>query len=117
MPPVISLTFSRSQFLLNASNKAPILLSDGIASHFSRISSLSGVEARSSMVSPPEASAMVKGLGWGAPYSKLDHAFRKASSKRLPIAITSPVDFIEVPMVLSAVLNLSKGHLGILTTQ
>ena len=69
------------------------------------------------MVSPSEASDIVNGLGWGLSYSKLAHALRHASSKERPMAITSPVDFIEVPRLLSAVLNLSKGHLGILTTQ
>ena len=33
------------------------------------------------------------------------------------MAMTSPVDFIEVPKVRSAVRNLSKGQRGILTTQ
>ena len=33
------------------------------------------------------------------------------------MAMTSPVDFMLVPSVRSAVLNLSKGQRGILTTQ
>ena len=33
-----------------------------------------------------------------------------------PIAITSPVDFMEVPMRASTVGNLSKGHRGIFVT-
>ena len=92
-------------------------LSLGTLSQSSRRASGSGSKARSSIDSPPDASAMVRGLGWGCPYSRLDHALRKASSKPRPIAITSPVDFIEVPIVRSAVRNLSKGQRGILTTQ
>ncbi len=92
-------------------------LSVGTLSQSSRRASGSGSKARSSIDSPPEASAIVSGLGCGWPYSKLAHALRKASSKQRPIAITSPVDFIEVPMVRSAVRNLSKGQRGILTTQ
>ncbi|MBA1343651.1 MAG: hypothetical protein C5S52_08660 [ANME-2 cluster archaeon] len=43
-------------------------------------------------------------------------ALRSASSIVRPIAITSPVLFIAVVSVLSAVTNLSKGHLGIFAT-
>ena len=42
--------------------------------------------------------------------------FMRASSKDEPIDITSPVAIIFVPSFLFANLNLSKGHLGILTT-
>ncbi len=96
---------------------ADILLSVGTLSQSSKIAVGSSSEDLSSIDSPPEESAMVSGLGCGLPYSRLAHALRKASSKHLPIAITSPVDFMEVPIVLSAVLNLSNGHLGIFTTQ
>ena len=96
---------------------ADILLSVGTLSQSSKIAVGSSSEDLSSIDSPPEESAIVSGLGCGLPYSRLAHALRKASSKPLPIAITSPVDFMEVPIVLSAVLNLSNGHLGILTTQ
>ncbi|MPM89594.1 hypothetical protein SDC9_136706 [bioreactor metagenome] len=40
-------------------------------------------------------------------------AFRRDSSIVLPIAMISPVLFMAVVRVLSAVVNLSKGHLGI----
>ena len=43
-------------------------------------------------------------------------AFMNASSRHLPIAITSPVLFIAVVSVRSAPLNLSKGHRGTFTT-
>ena len=41
---------------------------------------------------------------------------RRASSKDEPMDIISPVAIIFVPSFLLANLNLSKGHLGILTT-
>ena len=69
------------------------------------------------MPSPSDSSALVRGLGYAYPCSRLAQALRKASSKLRPIAITSPVDFMLVPSVLSAVRNLSNGHRGILTTQ
>ena len=114
---VISWTLSMLHPLLNASITAPILLSVAILNQ--SISTLSGScsNARSAIPSPSDSSALVSGLGCGAPCSSDAHALRNASSKHRPIAITSPVDFMEVPSVLSAVLNLSKGHLGILTTQ
>ncbi len=92
-------------------------LSVGTLSQSSSRASGRGSKARSSIDSPPEASAMVSGRGCGWPYSRLAHALRKASSKQRPMAMTSPVDFIDVPMVRSAVRNLSKGQRGILTTQ
>ena len=76
-----------------------------------------GSLALSAIVSPSDSSALVNGLGCGQPCSSDAQALRNASSKFLPIAITSPVDFIEVPSVRSAVLNLSNGQRGILTTQ
>ena len=50
------------------------------------------------------------------PVSKERMAFINDSSKLLPIAITSPVAFIWVESLLSAVSNLSNGNLGILVT-
>ena len=50
------------------------------------------------------------------PISKERIPFKKADSKFSPIAIISPVAIILVPNLLSAFLNLSKGHFGILTT-
>ncbi|CUP54080.1 Uncharacterised protein [Flavonifractor plautii] len=44
-------------------------------------------------------------------------AFISAPSKELPMAITSPVAFIWVPRVRLAVVNLSKGRRGSLSTQ
>jgi hypothetical protein len=44
-------------------------------------------------------------------------AFSRASSMQRPMAITSPVDFIWVPILRSAVRNLSKGHRGTFMTQ
>jgi hypothetical protein len=44
-------------------------------------------------------------------------AFIRAPSKVRSMAITSPVAFICVPMLRSALGNLSKGQRGILTTQ
>jgi hypothetical protein len=44
-------------------------------------------------------------------------AFISAASKVRSIAMTSPVAFIWVPILRSAVGNLSKGQRGILTTQ
>jgi hypothetical protein len=43
-------------------------------------------------------------------------AFLKPSSTVRPMAITSPVDFMAVVRVRSAVLNLSKGQRGTFTT-
>ena len=43
-------------------------------------------------------------------------AFINASSSVRPMAMTSPVDFIAVVSVLSALGNLSNGHRGTLTT-
>ncbi len=43
-------------------------------------------------------------------------AFWTDSSKFLPIAMTSPMDFIAVPMFLDAPSNFLVSHLGILTT-
>ena len=43
-------------------------------------------------------------------------AFWIASSKPLPIAITSPIDFIAVPIPLEAPSNFLVSHLGIFTT-
>ena len=117
IPPVRSLTSSIEYPLRKASITAPILLSVGILSQSSRSAVGSFSDALSSIVSPSEASDIVSGRGWGFPYSRLAQAFRQASSKERPIAITSPVDFIEVPIFLSAVRNLSNGQRGILTTQ
>ena len=44
-------------------------------------------------------------------------AFISAPSKEFPMAITSPVAFIWVPRVRLAVVNLSKGRRGSLSTQ
>ena len=96
---------------------APIRRSVAILHQSTKTSSGSGSLARSAIVSPSDSSALVNGRGCGHPCSSEAHALRNASSKFLPIAITSPVDFIDVPKVLSAVLNLSNGQRGILTTQ
>ena len=52
-----------------------------------------------------------------APTSRERIAFWRADSNVRPMAITSPVAFICVPTVRSAVTNLSKGQRGIFTTQ
>ena len=51
------------------------------------------------------------------PSSVEETAFIRACSKLPAMAITSPVAIIWVPRLLSAYTNLSKGHLGYLTTQ
>ena len=43
--------------------------------------------------------------------------FWSASSKERPIAITSPTDFISLPMKWDAPRNLSRSHFGIFTTR
>ena len=50
------------------------------------------------------------------PISRDLSPFSRASSKVLPMDMTSPVDFIWVPRWRSTVLNLSKGQRGILMT-
>ena len=62
-PPETSRTSSMEYPRLNASKRAPILLSVGILNQSISMASGNGSLARSSMVSPPEASAMVSGLG------------------------------------------------------
>ena len=114
---VISCTRSILHPRRNASMTAPILRSVAILSQSIRTLSGNCSRARSAIPSPSDSSALVNGRGWGAPCSSDAQALRNASSKHRPIAITSPVDFIEVPRVLSAVLNLSKGQRGIFTTQ
>ena len=64
-PPETSRTSSIEYPRLNASNRAPILLSVGILNQSISIASGNGSLARSSIDSPPEASAIVSGLGWG----------------------------------------------------
>ena len=49
-------------------------------------------------------------------YSNPEIAFRRASVKHLPIAITSPTDFIWVVSLSLVFGNFSKANLGILTT-
>ena len=57
------------------------------------------------------------GLVWDRTSVSSDRlAFMKDSSRVRPIAITSPVLFMEVESVRSAPLNLSNGQRGILTT-
>ena len=51
-----------------------------------------------------------------SPISAPRTAFISAISNPGAMAMTSPVAFIWVPSVRLAPLNLSKGHLGILTT-
>ena len=50
------------------------------------------------------------------PISRLLIAFKKDSLKFLPIAIHSPIDFIDVPNFSSVSLNFSKVNLGIFVT-
>jgi len=62
------------------------------------------------------SSAHGSGSSPAFPTSRDRRAFMKDSSIVRPIAITSPVDFIDVPMRASTVGNLSKGHRGIFVT-
>ena len=62
---------------------------------------------------------MFSNLGWLSVSSEISAprtAFMIACSKEVPIAMTSPVAFMREPSVRPAYRNLSKGHLGSLTT-
>ncbi len=52
-----------------------------------------------------------------APMPVMRIAFCRASSKVLPMDITSPTDFISLPSLVSTSLNLERSQRGILTTQ
>ncbi len=64
-PPVKSRTSSIEYPLLKASKRAPIRRSVGTLNQSTNIASGKGCDALSSIVSPPDASANVRGLGCG----------------------------------------------------
>ena len=75
---------------------------------------LASAEPSSDELQPEKASSA---LSPGAPMPVMRKAFCRASSNDLPIDITSPTDFISLPISRSTSLNLPRSQRGTLTTQ